>query len=239
VLDPHKNSQLCGWLDRDDVRVLRHSDGTILAIDPSGFARFSDPTSVAAVDDLAGETAGDVLAVVRGPVAAADAFVALRRDPEPWTRIFEGIEMVALDEPQARDVPGELHGAAQHPGISFADWRAAFTEEAFTTGGEPPPVALDQLHVWVVDGTPRSMAGLLPIGRAAARIVTVYTPTGERCRGYAGALTAAIVDHARRSGIELVSLDVAVDDPHARRAYERAGFRAVGRHAVWTYFRST
>jgi GNAT superfamily N-acetyltransferase len=231
VLDPTNNSQLCGWLDRSDVRVLRHPDGTIVAIDPSGFVRLSDPASLAAVGELVVET--DALTMVRGPSAAADAFVAARRDRDRWTRIFEGTEMAAIGDRQPRDVPGEMHPASHHPSIAFDDWRAAFTAEVFTTGGAPPPVTRDQLHVWVVGGTPRAMAGLLPIGRTAARIVTVYTLPHERGHGYAGALAAAVVDHAHRSGIVLVTLDVSVDDPHARRAYERAGFRAVGRHAVW------
>lgn len=76
------------------------------------------------------------------------------------------------------------------------------------------------------------MAGLVPQGATGARILTVYTPPSERGRGYASVLTATLAEHASARG-QLATLDVSVADPFARRAYERAGFRAVGRNAVW------
>ena len=212
----------------DGPRVVRHADGTVVAID-AGVVRLSDPASTAIAIAVADDTADETFAMVRGPVEAADAFVARRRDMAAWKRIFEGIEMAAIGDVSTRDV----RGAMQPAGETFASWRAAFIAEVFAGGGSPPAVPPDRLFAWVVDGTPRSMAGLLPLGDDAARVVTVYTPPAERGRGYAAVLAAALVEHARGSGVELVTLDVSIDDPHARRAYERAGFRGVGRHAVW------
>jgi len=211
------------------IELYAAEDGTLLAVDPHRVARLSDPATLEGARALAA-FAPTTLAMARGPVGAIDAFVA-QLTTVTWARLFEGIEMVWTEPPALRAVAGEMRCSTALD-RSFADWRASFIAEAFRTGGSPPPVAPDQLFVWVTAAGPHAMAGLIPQGPTGARILTVYTPPAERGRGYASALTAALAEHARARG-QLATLDVSVADPYARRAYERAGFRAVGRNAVW------
>lgn len=228
ALDRPRNAALYEAIRADaPIELFAADDGTLLALDGHHVARLSDPASIEAARALARHAPAD-LAMVRGPVGAIDAFA--EQLAGKWSRLFEGIEMVWSAPPDLRAVAGEMRCAVDL-GRSFADWRAAFIAEAFATGGSPPPVAPDQTFVWI-DREPRAMAGLVPQGATGARILTVYTPPSERGRGYASVLTATLAEHASARG-QLATLDVSVADPFARRAYERAGFRAVGRNAVW------
>jgi ribosomal protein S18 acetylase RimI-like enzyme len=231
TLDHDRNSALCeAILQGAQLEVYATSDGSVLSLDPNGIARLSDPATPDAARVLAAAIRDRPLALARGPVDAAAAFVAELAGS--WTKIFDGIEMAWLARPELRTVAGELRCSSELA-RSFDDWRAAFIAEVFRDGGTPPEVAPDQLFVWTSPAGPHAMAGLLPQGPTGARIVTVYTPPNERGRGYAAALTAALGEHARREG-RGVTLDVSVDDPWARRAYERAGFRAVGSGSAYS-----
>ena len=227
-LDHDRNSAICeAILAGAALAIHATEDGTVVAIDPNGVARLSDPADPEAARALAKVCGAASLA--RGPREAVAAFVA--ELPGTWSRLFTGIEMAWLARPDLRAVAGAMRCSTELA-RSFDDWRAAFIAEVFRDGGTPPAVSPDRLFVWIADDQPRAMAGLLPQGPTGARIVTVYTPPSERGRGYASALTAALGDEARREG-RGVTLDVAVDAPWARRAYERAGFRAVGESAIY------
>ena len=223
TLERNRNSALCeAILQGAPLEVYATADGSVLAIDRDGVGRLSDPATPDAARAFAGAVRERRVVLARGPVDAAAAFVA---EHGAWAKIFDGVEMAWLAAPELRAVAGELRCSTELE-RSFEDWRAAFIAEAFRDGGTPPAVAPEQLFVWAT-AQPHAMAGLLAQGPTGARIVTVYTPPSERGQGYAAALTAALGERARREG-RSVTLDVAVDDPWARRAYERAGFRAVG-----------
>ena len=223
TLDRLRNARLC-QLIRNGVDLLyAASDGTILAIE-SNTARLSDPSTIEGALELVGAVPATTT-VARGPVAVIDAFVA--RLPPTWSRTFEGHEMAYTDRPDLRAVAGEMRCSTELA-TPFETWRDAFIAEAFPTGGTPPAVTREQLFIWI-DGEPRAMAALLPLGPGDARIVTVYTPPASRGRGYATVLVAALAERARCT----VTLDVEVFNRSAFRAYERAGFRTVGRNAIW------
>lgn len=57
--------------------------------------------------------------------------------------------------------------------------------------------------------------------------LSIAVVPGRRGRGYGDELLSALVDQARKSGYERVSLSVAQDNP-ARKLYERHGFRETG-----------
>jgi ribosomal protein S18 acetylase RimI-like enzyme len=57
--------------------------------------------------------------------------------------------------------------------------------------------------------------------------LSIAVVPGRRGRGYGDELLVALLDRARKSGYERVSLSVAQDNP-ARKLYERHGFREVG-----------
>ncbi|MFO1396510.1 MAG: GNAT family N-acetyltransferase [Burkholderiales bacterium] len=78
--------------------------------------------------------------------------------------------------------------------------------------------------VWDNDG-PVSYVGWAPALRPAARIAPVGTPPEQRSRGYATALTAALVRSLVEEGRRQIVLTTDIDAPVPNAIYARLGFR--------------
>lgn len=77
-------------------------------------------------------------------------------------------------------------------------------------------------------------AGLAVVAPSSAEagalgLYSVWVAPEARGRGAGAALVAAALGYARGLGARRVLLDVGIENPTARRVYERAGFRATGR----------
>ncbi len=71
------------------------------------------------------------------------------------------------------------------------------------------------------------MAGIVRRIRNAAAIAWVYTPPELRGRGYAGSVTAAVVEMVYTEGRKTACLYTDLRNPAANRCYEKIGFRPV------------
>ena len=84
----------------------------------------------------------------------------------------------------------------------------------------------------IVDGSLVGITGLRPETRAKWRhkgvLVSVYVDAAHRRGGHARALATAAIEHARASGLLLLTLNVTVGNAGARRLYESLGFRSYG-----------
>ncbi len=113
----------------------------------------------------------------------------------------------------------------------FADWTIAFMGEA--TPHDPQPlrdrltkVAGEGRHLfWIVDGEPVAMAGIARRTRNCAAISGVYTPPSQRGRGYAGSVTAALVERVFAEGRAAVCLYTDLRNPFSDRCYAKIGFK--------------
>jgi ribosomal protein S18 acetylase RimI-like enzyme len=88
------------------------------------------------------------------------------------------------------------------------------------------------VFVCLEQGEPVGMMGLLrPQARKMAHRATllmVYLRAAHRGAGRAGALFDAVTAYAMENGISQIELAVSVENPRARRFYERIGFNAIG-----------
>jgi RimJ/RimL family protein N-acetyltransferase len=140
-------------------------------------------------------------------------------------------------------------GAAGHarvispPDIErFADWTTAFMREAVPH--DPPPgrerlaqIAAEGRHqFWIVDGEPAAMAGIVRRTRHVAAIAGVYTPLSLRGRGYAGSVTAAVVQRIFAEGKTAACLYTDLRNPASNRCYAKIGFEPACRS--WHYPRA-
>jgi len=153
-------------------------------------------------------------------------------------------QILALrDKPAYPGVPGHARtvGAADTP--VFSDWTVAFVREAVPQDPVPTPEQLAQsaasgrFQFWIVDGEPVSMAGIMRRTRHAAAIAGVYTPPKLRGRGYAGSVTAAVVDAIFAEGRSTACLYVDLRNPYSSRCYAKIGFTPVCRS--WYYPRAS
>jgi predicted GNAT family acetyltransferase len=113
----------------------------------------------------------------------------------------------------------------------FVTWMIAFHQQAV-----PPAPSRDELErlageafqlLWMVDGEPVSTAGIVRRTRAGAAISRVYTPPSFRGRGYAGSVTAAVVEHIFAEGRNVACLYTDLRNPSSNRCYARIGFKPV------------
>jgi RimJ/RimL family protein N-acetyltransferase len=124
---------------------------------------------------------------------------------------------------------------------TFADWMVAFIREA--TPHDTPParvvmektVAARRYRFWTVDGEPVAMAGIVRRTRHAAAIAGVYTPPALRRRGYAGAVTAAVVEAVFAEGRTAACLYTNLRYHASNRCYAKIGFKPA--YKAWHYLR--
>ncbi|MFF3330434.1 GNAT family N-acetyltransferase [Streptomyces sp. NPDC002888] len=97
-------------------------------------------------------------------------------------------------------------------------------------------LAHDGLTLWETpDGTPVSMAGVLPKVAGQVRVGPVYTPAHLRGQGYAGAVTAETSRAALADGAEEVLLFTDLANPTSNGLYQRIGYRPVRDFAVYDF----
>jgi RimJ/RimL family protein N-acetyltransferase len=124
----------------------------------------------------------------------------------------------------------------------FADWMIAFVREATPHDRLPSRDNLDntvaerRYRFWTLDGEPVSMAGIVRRTRDAAALAGVYTPPALRGRGYAAAVTAAVVDAIFAEGRTTACLYSNLRNAASNRCYAKIGFKPVCRS--WHYQRA-
>jgi predicted GNAT family acetyltransferase len=137
------------------------------------------------------------------------------------------------DKPTYPGAPGEARQVTAEDAALFADWMLAFGREATP---HDPPLPREQLEktagagrhlFWVVGGEPVSVAGIGRRTRNAAAINAVYTPPPLRGHGYAGSVTAAVVEHAYAEGKTTACLYTDLRNPFSNRCYAKIGFKPV------------
>lgn len=193
-----------------------------------------DPDAAA---PLAAEMAarGWALPGVNGPADDVTSFAAawLQHTGAPSTvqrrsRLFRLGDLI-LPEPMP---PGAARIAGGADTDLVADWYAAFAAEASDRSVVARRDVIDRLShggltIWEVDGVPVAMAGR---GRPAAGIVRVgpvYTPPGQRRRGYGGAVTVAVTQAGLDDGADGVVLFTDLANPASNALYARLGYRPV------------
>lgn len=125
----------------------------------------------------------------------------------------------------------------------LAEWRQEFSYESL---GETPSQALaqqatDEVARWVAENNQfiltddnRPVAGCCFNARLpdAVQIGNVWTPPQYRSRGYARAVVAGALDHARRQDVALGVLFTPENNAAALTAYAAVGFTPVGDYAI-------
>jgi RimJ/RimL family protein N-acetyltransferase len=146
------------------------------------------------------------------------------------------------EKPNYPGAPGHARVISPADVELFADWTTAFMREAVP---HDPPSSRERLaqiaaegrhQFWVVDGEPAAMAGIVRRTRHAAAIAGVYTPPSLRRRGYAGSVTAAVVERIFTEGKTAACLYTDLRNPASNRCYAKIGFEPACRS--WHYPRA-
>lgn len=115
----------------------------------------------------------------------------------------------------------------------LTEWMNAFNREATPHEAAPSReyvesgVADGRYFVWIVDGAPVSTAAIVRRTRTAGGIASVFTPAPLRTKGYAGSVTAAVVEHLFGEGRTMACVNTDLRNPSSNRCYEKIGFKPV------------
>jgi RimJ/RimL family protein N-acetyltransferase len=138
---------------------------------------------------------------------------------------------VLREKPNYPGAPGHARVISPADVELFADWTTAFMREAVPH--DPPPsrerlaqiAAEGRYQFWIVEGEPAAMSGIVRRTRHAAAIASVYTPPSLRGRGYAGSVTAAVVERIFTEGRTAACLYTDLRNPASNRCYAKIGFK--------------
>jgi GNAT superfamily N-acetyltransferase len=141
--------------------------------------------------------------------------------------------------PHYPGAPGVSRPVTPSDTALVAKWLLAFSQEA--TPHDPTPnreklekaASNGQYLFWIVKNEPVSIAGIVRRTKHGAAIADVYTPPGLRGRGYAGSVTAALVERIYTEGKLFVCLYADLRNPFSNRCYAKVGFTPVC--ASWHY----
>jgi GNAT superfamily N-acetyltransferase len=189
---------------------------------------------------LAEATAGLDYPGVAGPDRTADWFVEHARTlgvvfgaPIPQ-RIY-----ALSGPPRYPGAPGAARPVTAADADRLETWLGAFIAEAVPHDPRPDRDEVEHLagsgnfFFWTVDAAPVAMAAIMrEVGEVAA-ISLVYTPPERRGRGYAGSVTAAVVEAVYARGRTTACLYTDLRNPISNRCYVKIGFAPVCHSAFW------
>jgi len=137
--------------------------------------------------------------------------------------------------------PGAMRAASDADFDLLCAWQRAFFEDANVRESvdDIPHIVRRRLEsggawLWEVDGVPVAHAGFRHTPIRSVRIAPVYTPPGQRGRGYATALVAELSRSLLAQGRMPLYLFADAQNPTANGVYLRAGFLPAGEHVHLT-----
>ncbi|MBQ1040076.1 GNAT family N-acetyltransferase [Micromonospora sp. C81] len=184
------------------------------------------------------------LVEVHGPVPAAGGFAERYAEcahlvavPGTAQRIF-ALDAVRLPT----GVPGHARPATTADRDLLVSWAVAFAAE--TSPGRRPVDLSGQvdarlrhglLWLWEWAGRPVSTAWLSRPVAEVVRVSGVFTPPGERGRGFASGCVAHVSRHALDAGATTCTLYTDLANPTSNRIYQALGYRRVAEAAQWRF----
>lgn len=227
---------------RPALFLTAHAGGALVAaaLRPLAYPLLTSGISLEAVPAVADYLHRQKITVpaLLGLKPSADVFV------DRWMSLSGATATARADETVYRlrafvppdPVAGESRRAAAADVALLCDWLTAFRAEVFRSpAGSTSTAALyaqivgaiGQFVMWQVEGVPVSCARVHPSVQGVARIGPVFTPCDQRGRGYAGAITAAAIDRARRDGVADIVLQTDVHNRTSNALYRRLGFAPI------------
>ena len=225
------------WIVEDESGEVL---GMAMRTPPHGMVLSPMPARAAA--ELAWEVSvyDDNLPDVAGPTSVVATFVdEYKRTKSVGSQRESRLEgrqlLYALEELIALPISGMMVQANPKDFDFTLNWYEEFGRDAHLHMPNPSSsvqsiLARNSLRFWVVNGERVSMAGFSPLvetpSGTVGRIGPVYTPTEQRRKGYAGALTAALSQELLDLGAKVMLYTDAANST-SNGVYQRIGFKQI------------
>lgn len=181
---------------------------------------------------LASDVRNDDFPSVMGPDLTSAWFVETAKTHGIEFPIMLPQTIHVLDQ---RPVFGAVSGRARFANMQDIDlvqaWLDAFVREAVPYDKPPTYNEVEErikkkrVFLWSVDERPVAMSCVGRTVDKSVAIAPVFTPPSDRCRGYAGAVTAAVVSQILDQGYRFACLYTDDHNPASNRCYANVGFR--------------
>ena len=145
------------------------------------------------------------------------------------------------------NAPADVRGALRLAKTTESEWVAkSFNEFAIAINANDAErnesrksaatyLARGDVWVWDVGGSPVSMACCTHMAPVGARVASVYTPSGERGRGYASAAVAALTTRLLDDGAHWCAIFADVDNATTNTIYRRIGYKKHGTYREYDF----
>jgi RimJ/RimL family protein N-acetyltransferase len=146
--------------------------------------------------------------------------------------IPQGIHAIR-NAPRYPGAPGAARPVTPDDAPLLLDWLTGFWREATPHDPQPSRERADQAAasgdylLWMAEGEPVSLGGIVRRTRHGAAIAAIYTPPALRGRGFAGSVTAALVERVYAEGRDFACLYTDLRNPASNRCYAKVGFAPV------------
>lgn len=133
-------------------------------------------------------------------------------------------------------IPGRMRPASSTDLDVLTDWIYGFHTEAllhepFTREqareNADRRIPAGMTFIWEVNDVPVAMAALARPSAKGITVNAVFTPVGQRRKGYATALVAAVSAEGLRRGKEFCTLYTDLTNPTSNAIYQKVGYRPV------------
>lgn len=211
---------------------------------PLILTRMSSEAVSLLVEDLAAR--GVDLAVMMAPVGTAEPFAELwaaRKSLEAEAGYKQRAFALQKVEHGLGPRPGRLRVARGEDIERVTSWVEAFVDEVEVPMGQPralaeAKIAQGSIFLWVdmvTSGDMVASGDMVPVTMAAwagptpngVRLNLVYTPPGQRGRGYATSCVAGLSQHLLDQGKRYCFLFTDLANPTSNSIYQRIGYRPV------------
>lgn len=189
---------------------------------------------------LARESAGTEFPTVQGPDESASWFAAELEGLGQRFQPERAMTIQALSHAPTRpDAPGSPRRMTLDDADLLLEWTCAFLRDADLRDPVPTPEEVaktlegNRHWFWTLDGEPVAMAASGRLIKNCGSIAPVYTRAEYRGRGFAGAVTAHVVDQIFATGRQTACLYVDTANPASNRCYAKLGFEVVCRVQVF------
>jgi predicted GNAT family acetyltransferase len=153
------------------------------------------------------------------------------------SRLFR-LDQIVPPDPQPA---GEARVATASDRELLELWSDAFGREVDDLGHRGQVVddrlSYGGVTLWEVGGDPVAMAGVTRTVAGVTRVGPVYTPPGQRKRGYGGTATVAVSQAALAAGAQHVVLFTDLANPTSNALYQRLGYRPLNDSVVLRFKR--
>lgn len=232
-------------IEGKDVIALKTKDNNAIALQNPGFAMWlwiNEGLDKASVDNIINslcyELEEDKLFKISGKPEYVKSFA------KKYSKLLDGDYRLALSMEtyqckkviKPENVQGRMIRAKSCHADIIAEYCAGFVLDCFGAvvskksqiPGAEAMINAGNLFLWQVNGEIVSMASVAHRSKRYARINNVYTPTLQRKKGFASALTAELSSMVMEEGL-IPMLYADIKNPDSNKVYKSVGYKECGR----------